>query len=132
VSILDKHFRQFDAIIETNNLEKIKTIGDAYMAAGGVPIRNKTNPINTCLAAVQIKYYMLSYKEKQIKQGKPYWKLRIGINTGSVSAGVIGSKHYAYDIWGSAVNRAQRMEQMCEPEKIAISQDTFDYIEPYF
>lgn len=132
VSILDTHFRQFDKIIEKNNLEKIKTIGDAYMAAGGVPIRNKTNPIHTALAAVQIKSYMLNYKNKQIAKNEPYWKLRIGINTGSVSAGVIGSKRYAYDIWGSAVNRAQRMEEMCEPEKIAVSQDTFDYIEPYF
>lgn len=132
VSILDMHFRQFDRIIDKNNLEKIKTIGDAYMAAGGVPIRNKTNPIHTALAAVQIKNYMLDYKKKQITKGEPYWKLRIGINTGAVSAGVIGSKRYAYDIWGSAVNRAQRMEQLCEPEKIAVSQDTFDYIEPYF
>lgn len=132
VSILDMHFRKFDDIIEKNDLEKIKTIGDAYMCAGGVPIRNKTNPINTTLAAVQIKYYMLDFKEQQLKLGKPYWKLRIGINTGAVSAGVIGTKRYAYDIWGNAVNRAQRMEQLCEPEKIAVSQDTFDHIEPYF
>ncbi len=132
VSILDMHFRKFDEIIDKNDLEKIKTIGDAYMCAGGVPIRNKTNPINTTLAAVQIKYYMLDFKEQQIKLGKPYWKLRIGINTGAVSAGVIGTKRYAYDIWGNAVNRAQRMEQLCEPEKIAITQDTFDHIEPYF
>jgi class 3 adenylate cyclase/ligand-binding sensor domain-containing protein len=132
VSILDKHFRKFDDIIEKNDLEKIKTIGDAYMCAGGVPIRNKTNPINTTLAAVQIKHYMLDFKEQQIKEGKPYWKLRIGINTGAVSAGVIGTKRYAYDVWGNAVNRAQRMEQVCEPEKIAISEDTFDHIEPYF
>ena len=132
VSILDMHFRKFDDIIEKNDLEKIKTIGDAYMCAGGVPIRNKTNPIHTTLAAVQIKYYMLDHKIKQIKKGKPYWKLRIGINTGAVSAGVIGTKRYAYDVWGNTVNRAQRMEQMCEPEKIAVSQDTFDQIEPYF
>lgn len=132
VSILDTHFRKFDKIIENNNLEKIKTIGDAYMAAGGVPIRNKTNPINTALAAVQIKYYMLDFKEQQLAKGEPYWQLRIGINTGSVSAGVIGTKRYAYDIWGSAVNRAQLMEQESEPEKIAITQDTFDLIEPYF
>lgn len=132
VSILDMHFRKFDDIIEKNDLEKIKTIGDAYMCAGGVPIRNTTNPINTTLAAVQVKFYMLDYKAEQLSLGKPYWKLRIGINTGAVSAGVIGTKRYAYDIWGNAVNRAQRMEQFCQPEKIAVSQDTFDYIEPYF
>jgi len=132
VSILDMHFRKFDSIIEKNDLEKIKTIGDAYMCAGGVPIRNKTNPINTTLAAVQIKNYMLKHKEEQLSKGLPYWKLRIGINTGPVSAGVIGTKRYAYDVWGNTVNRAQRMEQLCEPEKIAITQDTFDHIEPYF
>ena len=132
VSILDMHFRKFDSIIEKNDLEKIKTIGDAYMCAGGVPIRNKTNPINTTIAAVQIKHYMLEHKANQLRKGEPYWKLRIGINTGPVSAGVIGTKRYAYDVWGSSVNIAQRMEQFCEPEKIAITQDTFDYIEPYF
>lgn len=132
VSILDTHFSKFDEIIEKNNLEKIKTIGDAYMAAGGVPIRNKTNPINTALAAIQIQNYMRQQKEKNIKEDKPYWTLRIGINTGSVSAGVIGTKRYAYDIWGSAVNRAQRMEELCEPEKIAITQATYDHISPYF
>ncbi len=132
VSILDMHFRKFDSIIDKNDLEKIKTIGDAYMCAGGVPIRNKTNPINTTLAAVQIKFYMLDFKAQQEKKGEPYWKLRIGINTGPVSAGVIGTKRYAYDVWGNTVNRAQRMEQLCEPEKIAVSQDTFDQIEPYF
>lgn len=132
VSILDTHFRAFDSIIEKNDLEKIKTIGDAYMAAGGVPIRNKTNPINTTLAAVQIKDYMLKHKEEQIRKGEPYWKLRIGINTGPVSAGVIGTKRYAYDVWGNTVNRAQRMEKLCQPEKIAITEDTFNYIEPYF
>ena len=132
VTILDKHFRKFDDIIEKNDLEKIKTIGDAYMCAGGVPIRNKTNPINTVLAAVQIKYYMLDQKEEMIQSGEQYWKLRIGINTGAVSAGVIGTKRYAYDVWGSTVNRAQRMEQMCEPETIAVTEDTFEHIEPYF
>ena len=132
VSVLDKHFRKFDSIIEQNNLEKIKTIGDAYMCAGGVPIRNKTNPINTVLAAVQIKKYMQDEKEEMKKKGEPYWRLRIGVNTGPVSAGVIGTKRYAYDVWGSTVNRAQRMEQMCDPERIAITEDTFEHVEPYF
>lgn len=132
VSILDKYFRKFDEITEKHDLEKIKTIGDAYMCAGGVPIRNKTNPINTVLAAIEIQEYMRLQKEEALIKGEQYWKLRIGINTGSVSAGVIGTKRYAYDVWGSTVNRAQRMEQMCEPENIAITEDTFEHIEPYF
>lgn len=132
VNILDKYFRKFDEIIEEYDLEKIKTIGDAYMCAGGVPIRNKTNPINTLLAAVKIQDYMQQEKELAQDKGEFYWKLRIGINTGPVSAGVIGTKKYAYDVWGRTVNRAQRMERMCTPEKIAITEDTFEHIEPYF
>ena len=132
VGILDKFFRKFDDIIEEHDLEKIKTIGDAYMCAGGVPIRNKTNPINTVLAAIRIQDYMREEKALAIMENRHYWKLRIGINTGPVSAGVIGSKRYSYDVWGRTVNRAQRMEQMCEPERIAITEDTFEYIEPYF
>jgi class 3 adenylate cyclase/ligand-binding sensor domain-containing protein len=132
VSILDRFFRKFDEIIEAHDLEKIKTIGDAYMCAGGVPIRNKTNPIMTVLAALKIQEYMAQEKAKMIEKNESYWKLRIGINTGPVSAGVIGSKKYAYDVWGKTVNRAQRMEQYCEPEKIAITEETFEHIEPYF
>lgn len=132
VNILDGYFTKFDQIIEDHDLEKIKTIGDAYMCAGGVPIRNKTNPINTVLAAIRIQDYMRECKEEAQKNDEFYWRLRIGINTGPVSAGVIGSKKYAYDVWGKTVNRAQRMEQMCDPEKIAITEDTFEHIEPYF
>lgn len=132
VAILDKFFRKFDEIIDEHDLEKIKTIGDAYMCAGGVPIRNKTNPINTVLAAIRIQDYMRKEKALAIAENRHYWKLRIGINTGPVSAGVIGTKRYAYDVWGKTVNRAQRMERMCEPEKISITEDTFEYIEPYF
>lgn len=132
VGILDRFFRKFDEIIEAHDLEKIKTIGDAYMCAGGVPIRNKTNPIMTVLAALKIQEYMAEEKAKMIEKNEPYWKLRVGINTGPVSAGVIGTKKYAYDVWGKTVNRAQRMEQYCEPEKIAITEETFEHIEPYF
>jgi len=132
VAILDRFFRKFDEIIDMYDLEKIKTIGDSYMSAGGVPIRNKTNPINTVLAAIKIQDYMQERKEEALKSGDHVWKLRIGINTGPVSAGVIGTKRYAYDVWGRTVNRAQRMEQMCTPEKIAISEDTYEYVHPYF
>jgi class 3 adenylate cyclase/ligand-binding sensor domain-containing protein len=132
VGILDRFFRKFDEIIEAHDLEKIKTIGDAYMCAGGVPIRNKTNPIMTVLAAIKIQEYMAIEKANALENNEHYWKLRIGINTGPVSAGVIGSKKYAYDVWGKTVNRAQRMEQFCEPERIAVTEDTFEHIEPYF
>lgn len=132
VKKLDVYFTKFDEIIVNNNLEKIKTIGDAYMCAGGVPVRNNTNPIDTCLAALQIQAYMEKRKNDAIANGREYWELRLGINTGEVTAGVIGSKRLAYDIWGATVNQAQRMEMLGEPGKITISGSTFNFIEPYF
>ena len=132
VNKLDVFFRKFDEIIVNNNLEKIKTIGDAYMCAGGVPVRNNTNPIDTCLAALQIQAYMAKLKEEAIQNDEEYWSLRLGINTGEVTAGVIGSEKLAYDIWGSAVNRAQRMEMLGQPGKVTVTGETYKLIEPYF
>ncbi len=132
VKKLDVYFTKFDEIIVNNNLEKIKTIGDAYMCAGGVPVRNNTNPIDTCLAALEIQAYMEKRKHDAIANDREYWELRLGINTGEVTAGVIGSERLAYDIWGATVNQAQRMEMLGEPNKITISGSTFNYIEPYF
>lgn len=132
VSKLDVYFRKFDEIIVANGLEKIKTIGDAYMCAGGVPVRNLTNPVDTCIAALQIQHYMATLKYNAIAHNQEYWELRLGINTGEVTAGVIGSERLAYDIWGSTVNQAQRMEMLGEPGKVTISGNTFKFIEPYF
>ncbi len=132
VKKLDVYVTKFDEIIIKNNLEKIKTIGDAYMAAGGVPVRNKTNPIDTCLAAIQIQAYMQKRKNDAIANNSDYWELRLGINTGNVTAGVIGRERLAFDIWGSAVNTAQRMEMLGQPGKVTISEQTYYEIEPYF
>ncbi len=132
VSELDIYFSKFDEIIVRNNLEKIKTIGDAYMCAGGVPVRNQTNPIDACLAALQIQEAMEIMREEATQTGRIVWDLRLGINTGEVTAGVIGSEKLAYDIWGSTVNQAQRMEMLGEPGKVTVSGQTFQYIEPYF
>lgn len=132
VNELDIYFRKFDEIIVRNNLEKIKTIGDAYMCAGGVPLRNSTNPIDACLAALQIQDSMEAMRREAEQSGRTVWDLRLGINTGEVTAGVIGSEKLAYDIWGATVNQAQRMEMLGEPGKVTISGQTFKYIEPYF
>ncbi len=132
VNKLDIYFRKFDEIIVNNNLEKIKTIGDAYMCAGGVPVRNNTNPIDTCLAALQIQDYMRKHKNDAIINNTDFWELRLGINTGEVSAGVIGSERLAFDVWGATVNHAQRMEMLGEPGKVTITGNTFKHIEPYF
>jgi class 3 adenylate cyclase/ligand-binding sensor domain-containing protein len=132
VKKLDVYFTKFDEIIVKNNLEKIKTIGDAYMCAGGVPVRNNTNPIDTCLAALQIQHYMEQRKNDAIANRQEYWELRLGINTGEVTAGVIGSERLAYDVWGATVNQAQRMEMLGAPGKVTITGATYQYIEPYF
>lgn len=132
VKKLDIFFRKFDEIVFSNNLEKIKTIGDAYMCAGGVPVRNNTNPIDACIAGLQIQHYMECLKKEAIDADEEYWSLRLGINTGEVIAGVIGSKRLAYDVWGTTVNQAQRMEMLGEPGKVTITKNTFLHIEPYF
>lgn len=132
VNRLDVLFRRFDEIIEANKLEKIKTIGDAYMCAGGIPTENSTNPVDACLAALQIQEYMSKVKFQAIANHEDYWEIRLGINTGAATAGIIGNIRLAYDIWGSTVNLAQRMEMLGEPGKVTITGSTFNYIEPYF
>ncbi|MCX6191040.1 MAG: triple tyrosine motif-containing protein [Flavobacteriia bacterium] len=132
VSKLDVIFRKFDTISSVNNLEKIKTIGDAYMVAGGIPEKNSTHPIDSCIAALQIQDYMNTLKYEAIANGKDYWQLRVGINSGPVTAGIIGKLKIAYDVWGATVNQAQRMEMLGEPGKVTISESTFNFIEPYF
>lgn len=132
VKKLDVFFRKFDEIVFNNNLERIKTIGDAYMAAGGVPVRNNTNPIDTCLTGLQIQHYIKGLEQEAIDAGEAPWRLRLGINTGEVTAGVIGTKRLAYDVWGSTVNYAQRMEMLGEPGKVTITHNTYLHIEPYF
>ncbi len=132
VSKLDILFQKFDEIIQANNLEKIKTIGDAYMCAGGVPIENSTNPIDACTAALQIQAFMDKLKYEAIADHEDFWEIRLGINTGPVIAGIIGNIRLAYDIWGSTVNLAQRMEMLGEPGKVTITGNTFQLIEPYF
>ena len=132
VKKLDVYFKRFDEIIIKNNLEKIKTIGDAYMCAGGVPVRNQTNPIDSCLAALQIQAYMKERRKKSKEKKEDLWGLRLGINTGEVIAGVIGSERLAFDVWGSTVNHAQRMEMLGEPGEVTITGATHEIIEPYF
>ncbi len=132
ISELDIYFSEFDKIIVRNNLEKIKTIGDAYMCAGGVPIRNKTNPIDTCIAALEIQSFMRKVQAEKAERGEESWQLRIGINTGEIIAGVIGKKKLAYDIWGSTVNIANRMETASEPGKVTISGATYEFVQYYF
>ena len=129
---LSMYFEKFDSITSAHYIEKIKTIGDSYMCAGGLPIRNRSNPIDTALAALEIqKFVKESNREKQLKN-QPKWEIRLGIHTGEVIAGVIGKTKMAYDIWGDAVNTASRMESSGEVNKINISGSTYMHIKKYF
>ena len=125
---LDIFFYHFDTVVEKYNIEKIKTIGDAYMCAGGIPHENHTNPVEVVLAALEMQLFMKNMKHHKGEM----WDLRIGIHTGSVIAGVVGHKKLSYDIWGDTVNTASRMESSCTPGKINISGHTYDFIKDYF
>jgi len=125
---LDQFFFHFDSVVDKYNIEKIKTIGDAYMAAGGIPEKNSTNPVEVVLAALEMQTYM-----RQLKSSKTdIWDLRIGIHTGPVIAGVVGHKKVSYDIWGDTVNTASRMESSGIPGKVNISGITYGMVKDYF
>ncbi len=132
VQDLGLYFNKFDEIIEGHFIEKIKTIGDAYMCAGGLPIRNRSNPIDITLASLKIQKYIIDNNTQKTLDGKSPWELRIGIHTGEVIAGVIGRKKFAYDIWGDTVNKAQRLETAGVSGKVNISGDTYQQIKDYF
>jgi adenylate cyclase len=128
---LDKFFLYFDSVVDKYKIEKIKTIGDAYMCAGGIPHKNRTNPVEVVLAALEMMYFMREIN-LQHNPGQDLWDLRIGIDTGPVIAGVVGRNKLSYDIWGSTVNTASRMESSGEVGKINISGNTYIFVQDYF
>lgn len=129
---LDACFVQFDKITERFKLEKMKTIGDSYMCAGGIPKRNRTHAVDSVLAALEIQSFMNLMKEIKMQQGLPFWELRLGIHSGPLVAGVIGEKKFAYDVWGDTVNTASRLESSGQTGRINISGATYDLIKDYF
>ena len=129
---LDHFFFYFDSVVEKYNIEKIKTIGDAYMCAGGIPVKNKTNPVEVVMAALEMQQYMIELHKKATLKNTRIWDIRIGIHTGPVIAGVVGHKKLSYDIWGDTVNTASRMESSGEAGKINISGSTYELIKGFF
>ena len=132
VDILGECFSAFDNIVHKYKVEKIKTIGDAYMAAGGLPVPNSTNPIDCVRAAIEMREWINDFNRRLQKEGKPLFEIRIGLHTGPIVAGVVGTKKFAYDIWGDVVNTASRMESNSEPGKINISGETYNLIKEKF
>jgi len=122
---LNACFIAFDEIIEAHGLEKIKTIGDAYMCAGGIPVANQTNALDAVKAGLAMQQFMRLRGQKQAAANLPFCKMRLGIHTGPVIAGVVGKKKFAYDIWGDTVNLASRMESSGETGQVNISEATY-------
>ena len=129
VEELHTFFTAFDMVMERYGLEKLKTIGDSYMFASGLPKRHPANPVNAVLAALEL------MRETQVlgeRVDAPGWKLRIGLHTGPVIAGVVGIRKFAFDIWGDSVNFASRMESSGAPNCVNISERTYSRVKDFF
>jgi class 3 adenylate cyclase len=132
VNTIDTCFSAFDGIVSKYKVEKIKTIGDSYMCVGGLPIPNSTHATDTLQVAIEIRDWVNEFNKNQRKENKPEYNIRIGLHTGPVVAGVVGSKKFAYDIWGDTVNTASRMESGSEGGRINISGDTYKLVADKF
>jgi adenylate cyclase len=129
---LDEIMYEFDSIVARYKIEKIKTIGDTFMCAGGIPVKNITNPIDVVMAAIEMRNFLEKFEFKKRGRDKRIWDLRTGIHTGPVTASVSGKKKISYDIKGDTVNTASRVEAMSENGMILISVMTYELIKEFF
>ncbi|MCC6412744.1 MAG: AAA family ATPase [Saprospiraceae bacterium] len=132
VEEIHKYYSAFDAILSKHNLEKIKTIGDSYMCAGGLPAENHTHALDAVNAALEMHEFIGQESVERLRAGLPAFNCRIGIHTGPVVAGIVGTKKFAYDIWGSTVNIASRMESSGAAGKVNISEATYELVKDHF
>lgn len=128
VQLLDEYFQAFDTITTKFGVEKIKTMGDAYMCAGGLPDPSEGAPVAVMQAAIAMRDFVIDLRNKKMQQGLPFFNCRIGVHTGPVIAGIVGSKKFVYDIWGDTVNTATRMEQYGAIDKINVSEATHELL----
>jgi len=132
VAELDTCFKAFDEITMKHGIEKIKTIGDAYMCVSGLPEESSDHAIRAVQAATDMLVFMQGHQAKQAAAGKPKFEIRIGLHSGPVIAGIVGSRKFAYDVWGDTVNMAARMESSGAAGQINISDATYQLIKPHF
>ena len=132
VQELNACFMSFDEIIERNQLEKIKTIGDSYMCAGGIPSPHPEHAYNIVKASLEMQQYISLRNQGRLALNLEPWDIRIGIHAGPIVAGVVGKKKYAYDIWGSTVNIASRMESNGAPGQVNVSESFYKLIKDRF
>ena len=129
---LDEILYEFDRIAAKYKIEKIKTIGDTFMCAGGIPVKNITNPIDVVMAALEMRAFLSDYELKKRTDGRKLWEFKIGIHTGPVTANVSGKKKINYDIKGDTVNSASRLETISEKGQILISVMTYELVKEFF
>lgn len=129
---LTKYFNRFDEIVKRYHLEKIKTIGDAYMVIGGVTESNPNPDLRMCLAAIEIRQYMVTQKLVSQAFNRDYWEIRIGIHSGPLVSGIIGKTKFHFDVWGDSVNIAARTEKASRPNSILISEKTEGFVREFF
>ena len=129
---LDQIFLHFNNLAQKYNIQKIKTIGDAFMLAGGIPEKNITNPVEVVLAALEMNDFLYSFQKEKKTSKDPFWDLTLGIHTGPVIANISGKKKMSYDIKGDSVNIATRMESSIERNKVVISVMTYELVKEFF
>ena len=132
IDLLNQYFSAFYKINFNHKLEKIKTIGDAYMCASGLPSESRGHAIRICLAALEFQNYLDRSNQKREQMRMQRWEMRTGIHTGPVIAGVVGERKFTYDIWGDSVNIAALMAQDSELGRINISETTYQHVGEIF
>ncbi|TGM62010.1 adenylate/guanylate cyclase domain-containing protein [Leptospira meyeri] len=132
VAELDTIFREFDRLCKEYRLEKIKTIGDSYMAVGGVPNVNRTNVVDSVLCGLAFQSYMAEQKEVHSLRGRDFWEVRLGIHLGPLVAGVVGTEKFVYDVWGETVKTASRLESFGVACELNVSFQVYEEVKLYF